>query len=507
MLGGRYRLDRLIATGGMAQVWEATDQVLARRVAVKVLHPHLAADEAFIARFRREATAAARLSHPSIVSIYDTCADDDCHAIVMELVEGATLRELLDERKWLEPGQAVAIIAEVADALETAHQGGVVHRDVKPANILLSPDGRVLVADFGIAKAGADLTATNTTLGTAKYLAPEQVEGKTVDARADVYALGVVLYETLCGRPPFVADTEAATALARLHQEPMRPRNVRAGVPKALEDVVLHAMARDPDQRYPSAAAFRAALLAAGRDTAPAQPLTIASAHASPGDATVATSSPRQADHTPTSSPPTFVRTERGWLVPTVVIVLVAMALIVAGVLVAGGGGVPHIPGLGGGNDSPTASNAVALASAKAFDPAPGDGVENDADAPKAIDGDPNTFWQTQGYNDPAIKIKPGVGLYVTLAQSATLKTLKITSPTSGWAVQIFVADGPKSDLTAWGEVVAEQTGISADTVTFDLGGHEGAAVLIWLTNVGDGPPDDAGRFHVRIVEISVGQD
>ena len=297
--------------------------------------------------------AAARLSHPSIVSIYDTCAEDDYEAIVMELVQGATLRELLDERKWLEPGQAVTIIAEVADALETAHQGGVVHRDVKPANILLSPDGRVLVADFGIAKAGGDLTATNTTLGTAKYLAPEQVEGKPVDARADVYALGVVLYETLCGRPPFVADTEAATALARLHQEPMRPRNVRAGVPKAIEDVVLHAMARDPDQRYPSAAAFRAALLAAGRGAAPSQPLSIAPAHAASGDATVATNLPQRADHTPTGNPPTFVRTERGWLVPTVVIVLVALALIIGGVLVAGGGSVPHIPGIGGGNDKP----------------------------------------------------------------------------------------------------------------------------------------------------------
>jgi serine/threonine-protein kinase len=503
VLGGRYRLDRLIATGGMAQVWEATDEVLARRVAVKVLHPHLAADESFVARFRREAVAAARLSHPSIVSIYDTCADDDCQAIVMELVEGSTLRELLDERKWLEPGQAVTIIAEVADALETAHQGGVVHRDVKPANILLSPDGRVLVADFGIAKAGGDLTTTNTTLGTAKYLAPEQVEGKPVDARSDVYALGVVLYETLCGRPPFVAETEAATALARLHQEPMRPRNVRAGVPKALEDVVLHAMARDPDERYASAAAFRAALLAAGRGTAPGQPLSIAPPPPPHGDATVATSGPRPADHTPTGNPPTFVRTERGWLVPTVVIVLVALALIIVGVLVAGGGSVPVIGG-GGGNNSPTATNAITLTGASAFDPPPGDGSENDADAPNAIDGDPNTLWQTQGYNDPAIKIKPGVGIYVTLAQAAKLKTLKVTSPTSGWAVQIYVADSKQPDLASWGQPVAQKDGISSGTVSLDLGGHQGAAVLIWITNVGTSP-DDSGRFHTQIAEVSVG--
>jgi eukaryotic-like serine/threonine-protein kinase len=486
----------------MAQVWEATDEVLARRVAVKVLHPHLASDESFVARFRREAVAAARLSHPSIVSIYDTCADGDCEAIVMELVQGSTLRQLLDERKWLEPAQAVSIIADVADALETAHQGGVVHRDVKPANILLSPDGRVLVADFGIAKAGGDMTTTNTTLGTVKYLAPEQVEGAPVDARTDVYALGVVLYETLCGRPPFAGDTEAATALARLHQEPMRPRNVRAGVPKAIEDVVLHAMARDPQQRYRSAAEFRAALLAASRGTAPAPPLSIAPP-GSAGDATVATHAARQADHTPTGSPPTFVRTERGWLVPTVVIVLVATAIIVAGIVVAGGGSVPHLPGLGGNNGA--TSNPLQLTDARAFDPPPGDGSENDADAGKVIDNNPSTFWQTQGYNDAAIKIKQGVGIFVTLAQPAKLKTLKITSLTSGWSVQIYVADSPKSDLASWGQPVATKDGINAGTETFDLGGHQGAAILVWITNVGTSTPDDAGRFHTRIAEISAG--
>ena len=481
MLGGRYRLDRLIATGGMAQVWEATDEVLARRVAVKVLYPHLAADESFVERFRREAVAAARLSHPSIVSIYDTCADDDCQAIVMELVEGSTLRELLDERKWL-----------------------VVHRDVKPANILLSPDGRVLVADFGIAKAGGDLTTTNTTLGTAKYLAPEQVEGKAVDPRSDVYALGVVLYETLCGRAPFVADTEAATALARLHQEPMRPRNVRAGVPKALEDVVLRAMARDPDDRYPSAAAFRAALLAAGRG-APAEPLSIAPSRAPGGDSTVATQAPRVADHTPTGGPPAFVRTERGWLVPTVVIVVVALALIIGGVLVAGGGGVPSLPGLGGGGNN-TTGTPVTITDAKAFDPPPGDGSENDGDAHLAIDPDPATFWKTQGYFDAAIKVKPGIGLAVTLSNSAALKSLTVTSATSGWTADIYVANAPAADLLGWGKPVAHKEGIAAGTTTFDLGGHEGGAVLIWFTNLGNGSPGDTpGSIHGQIAQVTVG--
>lgn len=485
----------------MAQVWEATDEVLARRVAVKMLHTHLTTDAAFVERFRREAVAAARLSHPSIVSIYDTCSGDDFEAIVMELVQGVTLRELLNERKWLEPAQAVSILAQVADALETAHRGGVVHRDVKPANILLSNDGRVLVADFGIAKAGADLTATNQTLGTAKYLAPEQVEGHSVDARADIYALGVVLYETLCGRPPFTADTEAAIALARLHQEPMRPRNVRAGVSKALEDVVLRAMARDPAARYASAAEFRAAMLAAERGGA--SPASLPFAPSPPGDATVATPI-ATVDHTPPGAgPPTFVRTERGWLVPAIVIVIVAAALIVAGVLVAGGGGLPHI---GGNSSNSSASSNAATASftgADAFDPL-GDGQENNDKAQAAIDHDPSTTWQTQGYDDSAIKVKPGVGLVVELANQSTLGTLKVDSPTHDWSAQIYVADSRKEDLAAWGNPVATKTGING-SASFDLQNAKGGAVLIWITNVGT-DADDTGRFHAVIAEVTLEQ-
>jgi serine/threonine-protein kinase len=499
LIAGRYRLDRLIATGGMAQVWEATDKTLARKVAVKLLHPHLAADESFVERFRREAVAAARLSHPAIVSIYDTCSDGDVEAIVMELVHGSTLREYLNEHGPLEPGQAVTILAEVAGALDTAHRTGVVHRDIKPANILLSTDGRVLVADFGIAKAGSDLTATNTTLGTAKYLAPEQVEGGAVDARTDVYALGVVLYETLCGRAPFVADTEAATALARLYQSPMRPRNVRAGIPRQLEDVTLRALARDPSQRFPTAAAFRAALLAAGRDS-PAPP--VVPEDTSGADATAAvfpTVSMR--DNTPAGAPPpAFVRTERGWLLPTIVIILVAAALIVTGVLVSGShkGSPPRAT-------NTTSNTAVSIASAAAFDPPPGNGQENDADIPKTIDGDPSTVWQTEGYNSRSFgNLKSGVGITLTLNQSAALDKLTVQSPTNDWSAQIFVSGTTHPDLQSWGTPVAAKDHIASGTTVFDLGGHTGAAVLVWITDLGDGPSDSSGRVHAQIAELNV---
>ena len=237
---------------GWRRCGAARTRSCAAQVAVKLLHPHLAADASFVTRFRQEAVAAARLAHPGIVAIYDTCSEAGTEAIVMELVPGRTLRQRIDDPAPIDPWQAAGLAAQVAEALDAAHRAGLVHRDIKPANVLLAGDGRVKVADFGIAKAaeGADLTQPGLMVGTAKYVAPEQVEGKAVDARTDIYSLGVVLYEMLCGRAPFEGDGEAAVALARLQRDPLRPRQVRPSVPKSLEEVVCRAMARAPDDRY-----------------------------------------------------------------------------------------------------------------------------------------------------------------------------------------------------------------------------------------------------------------
>ncbi|MEX1007038.1 MAG: protein kinase [Acidimicrobiia bacterium] len=272
MLGGRYHLVEPLARGGMAAVWIADDPVLSRRVAVKILRDDLAADEGTRARFRHEAISAARLNHPNVVATYDTGDDGGTAYIVMELIDGPTVRQLLREQGRLPIREAIRIGVQVADALEAAHRAGIVHRDVKPPNVLVPPAGPVKVADFGIAKAtGADdLTRTGTVMGTARYLAPEQVNGKPTDARTDVYGLGLLLYEMLCGRPPFGGATDVATAMARLTMSAPSIRAQRSNVPQSLDDVVHRCLARDPARRFASAGDARAALAAVRPDPRPA---------------------------------------------------------------------------------------------------------------------------------------------------------------------------------------------------------------------------------------------
>src|SRR4051812_14829149 len=265
LLGDRYELQEVVGSGGMAAVWRGHDRVLDRPVAVKVLHARLADDPAFLERFKAEAMASARLTHPNVVSVFDTGADGPVAYIVMELVDGRTLRERLADGGPMEPEEAAAVMVQVLNGLQFAHEHGLIHRDIKPANVLLTTDGRVKVSDFGIAKAAygatADPTTTGKVLGSVPYLAPEQVEGRPLDARADVYGAGAMLYELLTGRPPFTAETDLAAAMLRLTNDPIPPRAVRSGIPRGVDTVVMRALARDPDARFPGAAAMAAALV------------------------------------------------------------------------------------------------------------------------------------------------------------------------------------------------------------------------------------------------------
>jgi eukaryotic-like serine/threonine-protein kinase len=258
ILDGRYQLGSLLGAGGMAQVYLASDRVLERPVAVKVLSPPYAQDPVFVERFRREARAAARLSHPNIVAVFDSGSDADQHFLVMEYVAGESLAQLLARQGRLAPRRAAELAVEVGAALAAAHAQGLVHRDVKPANVLVGEDGRVKVADFGIVKAAATatLTGTGTVLGTAAYLSPEQAQGGPVDARSDLYSLGCVLYELLCGSPPFGSGADSpqvAVASRHVHQPPEPPSAHNPQVDASLDAVVLTALAKDPAQRYQSA--------------------------------------------------------------------------------------------------------------------------------------------------------------------------------------------------------------------------------------------------------------
>jgi serine/threonine-protein kinase len=264
VLGGRYVLREVLGTGGMATVWRATDQVLGREVAVKILNPQLATDAGFMARFEREARHAARLSHPGLVMVFDCGIDNGTAFIVMELVAGRTLRQVLDDRGTLPLGEAVAIAAAVCESLEVAHAAGLVHRDIKPANIVVS-GGEVKVLDFGIARAEGSARGTRTlgVLGTAAYLSPEQASGGQVGPQSDLYSLGCVLFEMVTGEAPFSADSAVGLAYRHVHDDPGAPSARRRGVPAQLDWITAQLLAKDPAARPPSAAAARAGLLAA----------------------------------------------------------------------------------------------------------------------------------------------------------------------------------------------------------------------------------------------------
>lgn len=291
-LGDRYELGESIGRGGMAEVFESQDTRLGRRVAIKILRPDLAQDPTFQSRFRREAQSAASLNHPNIVAIYDTGEDKLEEVgnttvvpyIVMEYVDGQTLRQLLSSGRRLLPERALEITSGILSALDYSHRHGIVHRDIKPANVMLTRAGDVKVMDFGIARAIADSTATMTAasavMGTAQYLSPEQARGEVVDARSDLYSTGCLLYELLTGRPPFTGDSPVSVAYQHVSETPIPPSQVDPGVPAALDPLVMKALAKDPDDRYQTAADFRsdAERAIAGMPVTSAVPVTDATA-------------------------------------------------------------------------------------------------------------------------------------------------------------------------------------------------------------------------------------
>jgi beta-lactam-binding protein with PASTA domain len=264
-IDGRYRLLRRLGSGGMADVWLAEDSHLQRQVALKVLHRRFAQDREFVERFRREAEAAAGLSHPNIVAVYDRGEVEGTYYIAMQLLEGRSLKALIDQGLTAE--QSVALVRQVLEAAGFAHRHGVVHRDLKPQNVIVDDEGKATVTDFGIARAGAsEITQAGSVMGTPHYLSPEQAQGQAVTAVSDLYSVGVILYEALAGRVPFEADSAVAIAMKQVSHSPQRPSSIEAAISPALDAVVMRALEKDPGQRFQSAEAFIVALDAASRD-------------------------------------------------------------------------------------------------------------------------------------------------------------------------------------------------------------------------------------------------
>jgi eukaryotic-like serine/threonine-protein kinase len=428
-LAERYVLESEIARGGMAIVYKARDDVLARPVAVKVLHSHLADDAAFLERFRFEALAAARLAHPNIVSIYDTGAeptDTDGamhHYIVMEYCGGGSLAEHLVREGPLRPERAAVIGSSVCEALAYAHRSGVIHRDIKPANVLVAEGGGLKVADFGIAKAAfadGDVTTTGSILGTVTYLSPEQLRGEEPDQRSDIYSLGVTLYELLAGRAPFEEETQMAIAMKHLREEPPPLRSVRGGIPRGLDSVVSKAMAKDPDQRFQNAQDMRTALEGQSAATA-----------------TAVLRRPVRSTERATAAAPRTRRPQRerrsGPMGPFLILGIIAVIVAAASFLLlnlindpeTGGGNGSDNGGQGNGGGS-GGGDTIEIQSALDFDPQ-GDGTEHSDEVNLAIDGDPATAWTTEDYQDPLSALgKDGVGLVLDLGEAVEVASIEV---------------------------------------------------------------------------------
>ena len=471
----------------MAVVWRARDQVLARTVAVKLLHPHLASDESFLERFRAEALAAARLTHPNVVATYDTgseVTEDDVerHFIVMEYCGGGTLDSRLRAEGTLDPHRALGVGATVANALSYAHANGIVHRDIKPANILLTEDGALKVGDFGIAKAAtitSDITTTGTILGTVAYLSPEQAQGLEPDARSDVYSLGCVLYETLAGRPPFVEESQLAVAMKHVREAPPPLRSIRADIPRSTEQVVQKALEKDPDDRYASADEMRDALEQArgGDAQTTALRLPARSRPAARGRAR-----PRG------PSEPSFSL----WPVVLVILAGIALAVIVTQLVQRADPGDDGDTGNGGAQTERRAIEA----GVEDFDPA-GGGEEHSESAPLAIDGDEATEWDTENYNDPLSVIgKPGVGLLFDLGDSQEVESVEIVTSTPGYRFELRAADERSEGYEGYD--VVETIGSAEGSQEIDIGGERARYWLLWITELPGGEGGSAAVSEVR---------
>jgi eukaryotic-like serine/threonine-protein kinase len=482
LIADRYELEELVGTGGMSTVFRARDNQLGRRVAIKILHEHYASDPEYLERFRREPRAVARLSHPNIVTVIDRGDDDGRQYIVFEHVEGENLKELVQRTGRLPVRRALELTLAVADGLAFAHDEGLVHRDVKPQNVLLSREGEVKVTDFGIARSlevEQGVTQTGTVLGTGEYLAPEQASGKPVSPATDVYSLGVVLWELLAGDVPFSGENFVAVALRHVNEPPPSLLGRRPDVSPRLAAAVDRALAKDPAQRFPSMAALarelRACLAEADGQVPP------------PPEDDAALTLVRPAPGVPGRGPGPATERRR----PVALYALLALAAAgaaVAAVLLFGGAG--HHGVLGGGGST---GAVVRLHGLTGYDPQ-GDGSEHNELAGLATDGKPSTAWTTDRYFSQEFgNLKSGVGLMLNAGRAVKLATVTVTTPTPGFTAQIRAGSSSSGSFSSDS---SSQT-VSART-TFTLNGATAQYYVVWITELPPGNRAEISEVTAR---------
>jgi len=469
----RYELEELVGTGGMSSVYRAHDRLLDRTVALKVLHEHHLQDPEYVERFRREARSVAVLSHPNIVTVIDRGEHEGHQFIVFEYVDGQNLKRLIENRRPVPVDTALHLATQIAHGLSFAHRNGLVHRDVKPQNVLLNGDGRAKVTDFGIARSldvKHGMTQTGTVLGTSDYIAPEQAQGKEIGEHTDVYSLGAVLYELLTGEVPYPGENFVAVAMRHINDPPPSVREKRPEVPERIDEAVQRAMAKNPADRFQSMADF-------GREL----------------EACMSTTEENTQIIAP--SPPSGRATQRRRVSPWP-LVLLLLGLIAIGAV--GGYLLFHHKGSsGGGSGGHSGPLATHVSSPTAFDPyGTGNPGENNSEAHLATDGSTSTSWSTENYHSSFAALhKPGVGLILDPGGTDRIARLVVTSDTPGFTAEIRAGD----TMTRFPATVSASETASGRRTVFTVHGGAHRYYLLWITDLG------AGNSSVDINEVAVG--
>jgi serine/threonine-protein kinase len=473
VIGGRYELLELVGKGGMSSVFRARDRLLDRTVAIKVLHPHLTADEEYVERFRREARSVAQVSHPNIVTVIDRGEDAGRQYIVFEYVDGENLKQLLERTGALPVRDALLLALQMARALSFAHQRGLVHRDVKPQNVLLNADGQAKMTDFGIARSidVQGVTITGTVLGTSEYIAPEQARGQQVDSQTDVYSLGVVLYELLTGGVPYEGETFVTVALKHVNEPTPSVLERRPDVPVRVSNAVERAMAKSPDERYGSMAELCDELEASLAELDPVSE-----------EATMISRRPVVPAARRRRAAPPRRRRRLGVLWPAVAVVAVVAAAALAAL------GAIALQDDGGDSPQAATGRPIELNGVGAYDPPPGDNDEHDDEAALATDGDSATYWPTEQYDSGLSALKEGVGLVLDAGKDVQPRTLTIDTDTPGFTAEIRAGPSPRGPFES-----VSASGTIENRRRYNLRDANARYFVVWITEV-------TGSAHINEV-------